>query len=66
LNTKRCVKVVLMLVLTISFMLNSIPISNVVGQPELKPTEGWGMFFGTNGDINITIDEPGVAVRIEK
>lgn len=46
-------------------MLNSIPISNVVGQPELKPTEGWGMFFETTGDINITIDEPGVAVRIE-
>jgi hypothetical protein len=65
LDTERCVKLVLMLVLTISFMLNSIPISNVVGQPELKPTEGWGMFFETTGDINITIDDPGVAVRIE-
>jgi hypothetical protein len=54
-----------MLVLAISFMLNSIPISNVVGQPELKPTKGWGMFFDTTGDINITIDQPGVAVRIE-
>lgn len=65
LDINRCVKLVLMLVLAISFMLNSIPISNVVGQPELKPTEGWGMFFETNGDINITIDELGVAVRIE-
>ena len=64
-DTNRCVKLVLMLVLAISFMLNSIPISNVVGQPELKPTEGWGMFFETTGDINITIDEPVVAVRIE-
>ena len=54
-----------MLVLAISLMPNLLPISNVYGQPEVKPTRGWGMFFETTGDINITIDEPGVAVRIE-
>lgn len=64
-NTKRCVKLVLTLVLAISLMFNTLPISNVLAQPELKPTKGWGMFTGTTGDMNITIDEPGVAVRIK-
>ena len=46
-------------------MFNTLPTTIVFAQPELKPTQGWGMFTGTTGDMNITIDEPGVAVRIK-
>ena len=55
----------LALFLLIIILIQSFPILNVAGQAGLKPTKGWGMFFDTTGNVNITITEPGVAVRID-
>ena len=53
------------IVLLACLLLASMPISNVLGEAEIKPSKGWGMFFGTTGDVRIDITESAVAVRIE-
>jgi len=64
---KRCVKIFVAIALLVSLLLNSLPTSNVLGEAQIKPSnpKGWGMFFGTSGDVRIEITDPGVAVRIE-
>jgi hypothetical protein len=57
----------IVLVLLTSLLAGFMPIPSAVGQAEIKPSnpKGWGMFFGTSGDVRIEITDPGVAVRIE-
>jgi len=31
----------------------------------ISPSQGWGIFAGTRGDLEVTVDRPGIAVRIE-
>jgi hypothetical protein len=57
----------LALILTTSLIIQMLPPSNVAGQATIRPSnsKGWGMFFGTTGDVRIDITESGVAVRID-
>ena len=62
------IKKLLMLVLVASLLFQSFPISKVLGEASIKPSsppKNWGIFFGTTGDVNITITEPGKAVKID-
>lgn len=64
-DLKRYTERFLLLVLVTSLLLVEVPTSDVAGEAEVKPSKGWGMFFETTGDVNISMTEPGVAVRIE-
>ncbi|MEM2902543.1 MAG: hypothetical protein QXO32_07445 [Candidatus Bathyarchaeia archaeon] len=41
------------------------PPIHLSGEATLKPSQGWGPFFNTVGDVKIDITETGVAVKIE-
>jgi len=58
------IKIFYMLTLTTSILLPST-IWSVNGEAAVKPSVGWGMFFDTTGNINISLTEPGVAVKVE-
>jgi hypothetical protein len=67
-DLKEPVKKLLMLVLVTSILFQSLPVSKVVGEASIQPSpppKNWGMFFDTTGDVNITITEPGMAVKID-
>ncbi|MEM3501821.1 MAG: hypothetical protein QXH16_05430, partial [Candidatus Bathyarchaeia archaeon] len=65
----RCyIKFILILTLSASTLLQPNIICGVSGEAEIKPSmerSRWGMFFGTTGNINISLTEPGVAVKVE-
>ena len=55
-------------VLAVSLLIASslaLGLRPALGEAEISPSKGWGMFFGTTGDVRIDLTEPGVAVRIE-
>ncbi len=66
-SSRRILLGLLAVALTTSLILDLLPVTNVVAEAEIKPSnpKGWGMFFGTTGDIRIDITESAVAVRIE-
>ena len=50
-----------------SLVLSTLPTFNILGEASIRPSNpsGWGMFFGTTGDIRIDVTESCWAVRIE-
>ena len=71
-NKNRLADVIILLVL-IAMTLVQLPAYEtapiVRAQPansaSLRPSKYWGMFTGTSGDVEIDIDHPGIAVRLE-
>ena len=64
---KTGVRRALGLAIIASLLLCAIPTLDVSGEASISPSNplGWGMFFGTTGDIRIDITESCWAVRIE-
>ena len=62
---KKYIALLLVFVLLASLQLSLFRTPNVLGEAEMTPSKGWGMFFGTTGDVKIEITEHGVAVKIE-
>ena len=63
-KNRSITKIILGILLAL-MLVNLLPAPSLIGEVELRPSRYWGMFFDTTGDVNITITEPGVAVKVE-